>query len=141
MLRHAEAEDGTPDAQRPLTSKGEAQSRAVGVALKALGIELDACVSSPKVRALDTARLVCEQLGVEVREDERLAGGPFDPREVADGLGDQVLLVGHEPDFSLALHRMTGAQVRMRKANLAAVDRGELMVLLRPSDLQALAAG
>lgn len=139
MLRHAEAEDGTPDADRRLTAKGEEQSRAVGVALRRLGIELDACVSSPKVRSVETARLVCEQLDIEVTEDERLAGGPFDPREVAEGLGDQVMLVGHEPDFSLALHRMTGAQVRMKKAGLAAVDRGELKVLLRPSDLRALA--
>ena len=139
MLRHAEAEDGTPDAERRLTAKGEEQSRAVGAALKRLGIELDACVSSPKVRSLETARLACEQLGVEVTEDERLAGGPFDPREVAAGLGEHVMLVGHEPDFSLALHRMTGAQVRMKKAGLAAVDRGELKVLLRPSDLRALA--
>ena len=139
MLRHAEAEDGTPDAERRLTAKGEEQSRAVGAALKRLGIELDACVSSPKVRSLETARLACEQLGVEVTEDERLAGGPFDPREVAEGLGEHVMLVGHEPDFSLALHRMTGAQVRMKKAGMAAVDRGELKVLLRPSDLRALA--
>ena len=141
MLRHAEAEEGTPDAERRLTAKGEEQSRVAGAALEALGVRLDACVSSPKVRALDTARLACERLGVDVREDERLAGGPFDPREVADGLGDHVLLVGHEPDFSLALHRMTGAQVRMKKAGIAAVDRGELKVLLRPSDLRALAAG
>jgi len=139
MLRHAEAEDGTPDAERKLSIKGEGQARAVGAALSRLDVRLDACVSSPKVRALDTARLACEPLGVEVTTDERLAGGPFDPREVADGLGDQVMLVGHEPDFSLALHRMTGAQVRMKKAGLAAVDRGELKVLLRPTDLQALA--
>jgi phosphohistidine phosphatase len=139
MLRHAEAEDGTPDAERKLTKKGEGQSRAVGAALGRLGVQLDACVSSPKVRSFDTARLVCEHLGVEVTTDDRLAGGPFDPREVAAGLGDQVMLVGHEPDFSLALHRMTGAQVRMKKAGLAAVDRGELKVLLRPTDLQALA--
>jgi phosphohistidine phosphatase len=139
MLRHAEAEDGTPDAERRLTKKGEGQSRAAGAALKRLGVRLDACVSSPKVRSFDTARLVCEHLGVEVTTDDRLAGGPFDPREVAAGLGDQVMLVGHEPDFSLALHRMTGAQVRMKKAGLAAVDRGELKVLLRPTDLQALA--
>ena len=141
MLRHAEAEDGTPDAERRLTKKGERQSRAAGAALKRLGVRLDACVSSPKVRSFDTARLVCEHLGVEVTTDDRLAGGPFDPREVAAGLGDQVMLVGHEPDFSLALHRMTGAQVRMKKAGLAAVDRGELKVLLRPTDLQALAKG
>jgi len=139
MLRHAEAEDGTPDAERRLTSKGEVQSRTVGAALSRLGIELDACVSSPKVRSFETARLACEHLGLEVTEDKRLAGGPFDPREVAAGLGDQVMLVGHEPDFSMALHHMTGAQVRLKKAGLAAVDRGELKVLLRPADLQALA--
>jgi len=139
MLRHAEAEDGTPDAERRLTAKGEEQSRAVGAALGALGVRLDACVSSPKVRAAETARLACEHLGVEVTHEERLGGGPFDPREIAEGLGEQVMLVGHEPDFSMALHRMTGAQVRMKKAGLAAVDRGELKVLLRPSDLQALA--
>jgi len=141
MLRHAEAEDGSPDAERRLTPKGQDQSRAAGAALKALGVELDMCVSSPKVRAVETARLACEPLGLEVREDERLAGGPFDPHEVADDLGDHVLLVGHEPDFSMALHRMTGAQVRMKKGSLAGVDRGELKVLLRPSDLKALAAG
>ena len=139
MLRHADAEDGTPDAERKLSAKGEDQARAVGGALSRLGVRLDACVSSPKVRAVDTARLACEHLGVEVTTDERLAGGPFDPRKVAAGLGDQVMLVGHEPDFSMALHRMTGAQVRMKKAGLAAVDRGELKVLLRPTDLQALA--
>ena len=140
MLRHAEAEEGTPDAERKLTEKGEGQSRAAGAALGRLGVRLDACVSSPKARSLDTARLACEHLGVEVTTDDRLAGGPFDPREVAAGLGDHVMLVGHEPDFSLALHRMTGAQVRMKKAGLAAVDRGELKVLLRPTDLQALAS-
>lgn len=113
----------------------------MGGALARMGLELDACVSSPKVRSMDTARLVCEQLGVEVAEDERLAGGPFDAREVAAGLGDQVMLVGHEPDFSMAVHRMTGAQVRMEKAGIAAVDRGELKVLLRPSELRVLAAG
>ena len=139
MLRHADSEDGTPDAERKLTAKGEGQARAVGAALTRLGIELDACVSSPKVRAFESARLACQHLGVEVTTDDRLAGGPFDPREVAAGLGDQVMLVGHDPDFSLALHRMTGAQVRMKKAGLAAVDRGELKVLLRPTDLQALA--
>jgi phosphohistidine phosphatase len=141
MLRHAEAEDGAPDAERRLTAKGKEQSRVAGAALEALGIPLEACVSSPKVRAVETARLACEPLGIEVTQDERLAGGPFDPRDVAEGLGEHVLLVGHEPDFSLALHRMTGAQVRMKKAGLAGVDRGELKVLLRPSDLQALAAG
>ena len=139
LLRHAEAEDGKPDSGRKLTAKGEQQARAAGAALRHLGVRFDACVSSPKVRAVETARLACEPLDLEVTTDKRLAGGPFDPRAVAEDLGDQVLLVGHEPDFSMALHRMTGAQVRLKKASLAAVDRGELKVLLRPMDLQALA--
>jgi phosphohistidine phosphatase len=140
LLRHAEAEDGDPDSERPLTARGEEDARSVGLALAHMGLELDACVASPKVRAVDTARLVCEQLGLEVSEDERLAGGPFEAREVADGLGEQVLLVGHDPDFSVAIQKMTGAQVRMEKAGIAAVDRGELKALLRPSELRMLAA-
>jgi phosphohistidine phosphatase len=138
LLRHAEAEDGEPDAERPLSAAGEEQARLTGTALGRLAVELEACVTSPKVRARDTARLACEALGVEVSEDDRLAGGPFDPVEIA-GEGGDVLLVGHDPDFSLAIHRATGAQVRMPKCGLAGIDRGELKVLLRPSDLRELA--
>ena len=138
-MRHAQAEDGSPDAERRLTREGEEQARAAGVALARLGVELDGCASSPKLRARDTARLVCEALGIEPVEDERLAEGPFDPNELASELGERVLLVGHDPDFSMALHRMTGAQARLPKAGIAGIDRGELKVLLRPQELEALA--
>lgn len=140
LLRHGDAEDGSPDAERRLTEKGEEQARSTGRALARLGVELDACVASPKVRARDTARLVCESLAVEVVEDGRLEGGPFDVADVTAGRGDEVLLVGHDPDFSMAVHTETGAQVRMPKGGIAAIDRGELKVLLRPRELQALAA-
>lgn len=140
LLRHGDAEDGSPDAERRLTEKGEEQARAVGHALLHLGVRLDACLASPKVRARDTALLACEPLGVEVSEDHRLEGGPFDVAEVTAGLGDELLLVGHDPDFSMAVHRETGAQVRMPKGAIAAIDRGELKVLLRPRELRALAA-
>jgi phosphohistidine phosphatase len=139
MLRHTHAEDGSPDAERPLSAKGEQQARAVGAALAVLGVELDACLTSPRVRARDTARLVCEPLGIEPSEERVLRGGPFDPLDVAAGHGESVLLVGHDPDFSMAIHDATGAQVRMPKGGLAAIDRGELKLLLRPQELQALA--
>ena len=140
LLRHGEAEDGSPDAERPLTEKGQRQSRAAGAALKKLGVKPDACLSSPKVRAADTAKLACEQLdGVEVQLEPRLAGGPIEPDALAAGLGDHVLMVGHDPDFSMAVHSLTGAQVRMKKGGLAGVDRGELKVLLRPAELEAIA--
>jgi phosphohistidine phosphatase len=141
LLRHGDAADGSPDAERPLTKKGEKQSRAAGRALKALGVDLNACLTSPKVRAVDTARLACEPLGTEPQLESKLAGGPFDAEALAAGLGEHVLLVGHDPDFSMAVHSLTGAQVRMKKGGLAGVEKGELMVLLRPAELAAIADG
>ena len=140
LLRHGDAADGSPDAERPLTKKGREQSRMAGVALTALGIEFDACLASPKVRAADTARLVCEPLGIEPRLEPKLAGGAFDAEALAAGLGDEVLMVGHDPDFSMAVHSLTGAHVRLKKGGLAAAEKGELRVLLRPAELKRIAA-
>jgi phosphohistidine phosphatase len=141
LLRHGDAADGSPDAERPLTDKGREQSRVAGVALRALGVHVDACLTSPLVRAADTARIACEQLdGVEPHLEPKLSGGPFDAEALAAGLGDEVLLVGHDPDFSAAVHSMTGAQVRMKKGGLAGVEKGELMVLMRPRDLKQIAS-
>lgn len=139
MLRHGDAADGSPDAGRPLTKKGERQAGAAGRALKVLGVELDACLTSPKLRAAETARLACEPLGIEPQLEPKLAGGPFDAEALAAGLGDNVLLVGHDPDFSMTVHALTGAQVRMKKGGLAGVEKGELKSLLRPDELRLLA--
>jgi phosphohistidine phosphatase len=139
LLRHGDAEQGSGDDDaRRLTAKGEEQSLTAGRALAALGVELDACLTSPKVRALDTARLACEPLEVEVETADALAGGDFGPGELAAGRGD-VLLVGHEPDFSNAIARLTGASVAMKKGGLAAIDDGELVALLRPQHLARIA--
>jgi phosphohistidine phosphatase len=140
LLRHGDAEDGSPDSERPLTEEGREQARVAGAALEALGVGLDACLASPKVRAADTARIACEPLGVEPKLEPKLSGGPFDAEALAAGLGDDVLLVGHDPDFSMAVHSLTGAQVRMRKGGLAGVEKGELIVLLRPTELGRIAA-
>jgi phosphohistidine phosphatase len=139
LLRHGEAEEGSPDAERPLTEKGRRQSRDAGSALAKLGVKLDACLTSPKVRAYETALLACEALGIEPKHEPKLAGGPFDAEQLAAGLGE-VLLVGHDPDFSMAIHDMTGAQVRLKKGGLAGVDTGELIVLLRPKETAAIAS-
>lgn len=139
LLRHGEAADGSPDAERPLTEKGENQARVAGRALKALGVKVDACLTSPKLRAVQTAQLACEPLGVDPQLEPKLAGGPFDPEALAAGLGDELLLVGHDPDFSMAVHSLTGAQVRMKKGGLAGIAKGELIVLLRPAELDRIA--
>jgi phosphohistidine phosphatase len=140
LLRHGDAEAGAskPDADRDLTEKGERQSRNAGKALKALGVPLDVCLTSPKLRAKRTAELACAELGVPVDEDDRLAGGDFDPLELAAGHGE-VMLVGHEPDFSSAVALVTGSRVKMKKGGIAAIDDHLLHALLRPKDLKQIA--
>jgi phosphohistidine phosphatase len=140
LLRHGAAEDGEdkPDEARELTEKGRRQSEAAGKAMAAMGVDIDACLTSPKIRARDTARLACEPLGVEVEEVDELRGGPFDAPQLAAGRGD-VLLVGHEPDFSDEIARLTGARVKLKKGGLAVVDDSTLVALLRPTELKAIA--
>jgi phosphohistidine phosphatase len=140
LLRHAEAAGGSPDSERPLTERGVRQAQVAGRALERLGVWIDVCLASPKLRALETARIATERLGVEVRVEPRLAGEPFDVHDLTAGLGN-VLLVGHDPSFSLTLHDLTGAQARMRKGGLAGIEKGELLVLMRPAELEAIAAG
>jgi phosphohistidine phosphatase len=139
LLRHAEAVDGTPDDERALTERGITQAQDAGHALEQLGVTIDACLSSPKIRALQTAQYASAPLGVEVTVDRRLSGEPFDAHDLVAGLGD-VLLVGHDPSFTLTLHDLTGAQARMKKGGLAGISKGELVVLLRPSELSAIAS-
>lgn len=138
LLRHAQAADGVPDDERPLTELGRRQAQAAGLALARLGVRFDLCLTSPKLRALDTATLACEPLGLGVTVEPALSGEPFDAHALSAGL-DEVLLVGHDPSFSMTLHELTGAQVRMRKGGLAAIKKGELVALMRPAELAAIA--
>jgi phosphohistidine phosphatase len=61
------------------------------------------------------------------------------------GDGERILVVGHEPYFSQVVHDLTGARVDFKKGGVAAVrlqgtTGGELLALLRPRDLAAVAA-
>lgn len=139
LLRHGEAEDGNgDDSARCLTVKGKEQARVAGEALATLKIELDACLTSPKVRAAETARLACKPLGLEPEVADELRGGGFDALALTAGRGD-VLLVGHEPDVSDEVARLTGAKVKLRKSGLAVIDGSTLLALLRPRELAEIA--
>jgi phosphohistidine phosphatase len=140
LLRHAEAVDGIPDEDRELTERGVRQAIDAGRALHAIGAAIDVCLCSPKVRARQTAELACGVLGVEVETEQRLAGQPVDVEDLIAGRGN-VLLVGHDPSFTLLVHDLTGAQARMKKGGVAAIAKGELITLLRPTDLSAIASG
>jgi phosphohistidine phosphatase len=148
LLRHGEAEPhpDRPDFDRRLTKRGEDQSRSAGRALAALEIEFQHVFSSPRVRALDTAKLACEALGIDPVVHEPLSGD-FDldgARELLAAAGDdrRVLLVGHEPDFSQLVHDLTGGTVDIKKGGVAGIrldgSRGELIALLRPRELDRI---
>ncbi|MFP5363834.1 MAG: SixA phosphatase family protein [Thermoleophilia bacterium] len=151
FLRHGEAEphDARSDADRRLTARGEEQSRAAGLALAALDISFQLVLSSPRVRALDTARLAAEQIGVEEIVIDRSLSSGFgvdDALELAAGAGGdkRLLFVGHNPDFVQVVHDLTGGDVDMKKGGIAGVRmraarRGELLVLLRPREISLIA--
>jgi phosphohistidine phosphatase len=144
MLRHGEAvpHESKPDEERELTARGERQAIAAGEALARLGIEFDACYTSPKVRARDTAKLACRVLNIEPIDHEPLADGfsAGDALELLRAHGDvRVLVVGHEPSFSQVVHDMTGARVDFKKGGVAALRERELLVLLRPRELETIA--
>jgi len=140
LLRHGDAErDDGDDAARRLTDKGEHQSEVAGQALSALGAKIDACLTSPKVRAAETARLACQALGLEPEIAGELSGRGFDSLGLSVGRGE-VMLVGHEPDFSNEIARLSGARAKLRKGGLAILDSGTLLALLRPEDLAAIVA-
>jgi phosphohistidine phosphatase len=150
LLRHGEAvpHGSKPDADRELTGRGERQALAAGEGLARLGVEFDACYTSPKVRAAATATLACRALGIEPQVAAALADG-FDREDalellLAHGPDAKVLVVGHEPSFSQVVHDLTGGRVEFKKGGVAAVRveraSGELLVLLRPRELETLAS-
>jgi phosphohistidine phosphatase len=150
LLRHGEAEPhGTrEDFDRRLTPRGEDQSRAAGAALAALGLKFQAVFTSPKVRARDTAVLACEALGCEPVEHAALTSG-FDADDARELLlaaepDGRMLVVGHNPDFAQVVFDLTGARVDFKKGGVAGVRmdgaRGELIVLMRPRELDRIAS-
>jgi phosphohistidine phosphatase len=147
LLRHGEAEPTggpTPDAERRLTPRGEEQARAAGRLLQRLGVRFDLIATSPKARALQTAQLATEPLGVELMVHEPLADGfdVEDALELSAMVGDDgyVLAIGHNPDFVQVVHDLTGARAHLGTGAVAAMRLraviGELRVLARPLDLE-----
>ncbi len=153
LLRHAEAEPrGTrPDCERALTTRGERQARIAGVAIARLALDFELALYSPKVRAARTAALAAQAnprgLASRLLEHPPLAGAYDGGRALLDvsmvRAGGRLLLVGHEPDLSGVAEELTGAALELKKCGLAGLRldgaRGELIVLLRPRELELLA--
>lgn len=151
FLRHGQANWEhweRPDDERPLTKKGHKEVESVASALKELKVRPQNILTSPLPRAFETAQIVSEKLQVELVTTPLLAPG-FGLHSLRQLLADHpdrdLLLVGHEPDFSFALAQLTGGTIRMAKAGLARVDiedaadlRGELVWLIPPKILKEI---
>ena len=131
LLRHAHAGDAMrwtgDDDVRPLSEKGIRQSERLGRLLAGFDEAPDVFITSPRLRASQTADIVARALDARVVVDERLAR-PLDLAVIeailADaGRADRPCLVGHDPDFSEMLGDLLGvAPIPMRKGAIARVD-------------------
>jgi phosphohistidine phosphatase len=113
LIRHAKAEDGAPDQHRPLSADGRRAARAVGEALHEQGVKLHAIVSSPLVRAVETAELVAVALEFDRALEISAALEPGGaPSEIIERLilsrEHATALVGHEPSMGNLLSALLG---------------------------------
>jgi phosphohistidine phosphatase len=131
LIRHADAGDpeawtGSDDV-RPLSGKGEKQSRRLGRFLAEAGFRPGAIITSPKARARQTAEIVADALGMEIAIDDRLGGGldvvAIEAILFDAGEPERPVLVGHDPDFSeLVAWMIDASSFVMKKGALARVD-------------------
>jgi phosphohistidine phosphatase len=150
LLRHADAGDPAEwpghDADRPLSKRGRKQAKRLATLLADLDWKPDVVLTSPKVRAFESARIVGRKVGIRPKPEPRLADG-FDGADVAVLLEElpaamsRVVLVGHDPDFSGLASWLIGAPLSLRKGAIARFDlpdrsigagRGLLRWLLPP---------
>src|SRR5438876_1416357 len=125
IVRHAEAADGEPDELRPLTPEGRQAARELGERLAADGIRPDAVLTSTLLRARETGAELARPAGLEPEADERLAPGATaeDVRAAADGRGETVVVVGHQPDCGKIAAALTGRdEPRFPPAGMLAID-------------------
>ena len=151
FLRHGvavEPEDWKGnDYDRPLTSGGRERMGQEAKAIRKLDRSIDAILTSPLVRAKETAAIVADELKIAAKEDDRL-GGDFDISSLEELLKDHVglkvlMLVGHEPSMSATIGRLIGvARIDLKKGGLACVELpdastmvGNLVSLMPPKAL------
>jgi phosphohistidine phosphatase len=159
LVRHGIAIDREdpkcpPDAERPLTPKGMKRSHAAALGLHALKFHPDAVLTSPWLRALQTAEIFCEVMGFSSKKIVQVDAlkGTSTPaelfRELAKLKAKTVLCFGHEPHLHLVIGQVlhTGAKItELKKAGVACLvlerispPQGQLVALYPPSTLRQL---
>ena len=141
VLRHAialtAAEAGvSQDAERPLSDEGREKMKAIAGAMKKIAVEVDLVLSSPFVRARETAILAHDRMSKEscLEFSTALASGQ-DSKHILEELKQRfqktqrITIVGHEPDLSILIGRITSLgrlRLEMKKAALAKIEITEL---------------
>src|SRR5262245_49882103 len=110
LVRHAEAEAGEPDELRRLTPAGRAVARDLGERLAAEEEAPGVVLTSPLLRARETAAEIARATGAEVEAMDALAPGTTaaDVRAAVAGRGDAVVVVGHQPDCGQIAAELSG---------------------------------
>jgi phosphohistidine phosphatase len=125
IVRHAEAASGEPDELRPLTAEGRKTARALGQRLAQEGVRPDAVLTSPLLRARETAEELARPAGLDPEPDERLAPGATADavRAAVQERGETVVVVGHQPDCSrIAAELIDGEEPHFAPGAMLAID-------------------
>lgn len=129
IIRHGLAKKRSPrrkDEDRALTKKGKRWTRQAMRGLVALGARPRLILSSPLVRARQTAEILGRALGKKKPRFEKALAPGGNARDLLARLAnesvDEVALVGHEPDLSLLVKLLTGGAIELAKAGCARVD-------------------
>jgi phosphohistidine phosphatase len=159
IVRHGIAVDRTdpkspPEAERPLTATGVQKTRSAALGLRAMGAKPDALISSPYVRAAQTAEIFAEALGfspekIRVSDALKPAGNPAEiVKEISRLRAKEVACFGHAPNLDLMISHLAGARAaftELKKAGVACFEqnpahsRWELRWILTPKVLRELA--
>lgn len=162
VIRHAISEplgkrNNFSDEKRSLTDEGRDRMREIAKGLRKLGVEFDLLLTSPLVRAVQTAEIVAGAFAVakkEVRETVNLVPGASAEELFAELKGqtgvESVVLVGHQPDLGLVISTIIGSaapSIQLKKGGVCCVNvtetvpalRGDLVWLLTPKQLRLIA--
>ncbi|MFH0887080.1 MAG: phosphohistidine phosphatase SixA [bacterium] len=147
LLRHGDALPGSPDEARKLSQKGVKQIKKMAKVLIKTDVSFDLILSSPLIRAMQTAEIVADKFEGKIETSDVLSPGCKIEvlfQELLKHNNNSVLIVGHEPDFGHIIGNIigTGHPIPLRKGGLVLIDiedpniqKGTLVWFLDPDIL------